>query len=109
MEDYELFDENTQAIIYGFQAAPVQRMLDFDFVCRRKKPSVTAIIRPTQEAAIDYHKVFWGSKEIVIPVYKTIELAVKKHPNADVMINFASFRSAYDTSKDALESESIIK
>jgi succinyl-CoA synthetase alpha subunit len=107
MEDYELFDENTQAIIYGFQAAPVQRMLDFDFVCRRKKPSVTAIIRPTQEAAIDYHKVFWGSKEIVIPVYKTIELAVKKHPNADVMINFASFRSAYDTSKDALESESI--
>ncbi|MFX0059677.1 MAG: citrate/2-methylcitrate synthase [Candidatus Hodarchaeota archaeon] len=107
MEDYELFDENSQAIIYGFQAAPVQRMLDFDYVCRRKKPSVAAIIRPTQEAAIDYHKVFWGSKEVVIPVYKTIELAVKKHPNADVMINFASFRSAYDTSKDALESNSI--
>lgn len=107
MEDYELFDENTQAIIYGFQAAPVQRMLDFDYVCRRKKPSVAAIIRPTQEAAIDYHKVFWGSKEIVIPVYKTIELAVKKHPNADVMINFASFRSAYDTSMEALESATI--
>ncbi|MFX1410897.1 MAG: citrate/2-methylcitrate synthase [Promethearchaeota archaeon] len=107
MESYELFNENTQAIIYGFQANPVQRMLDFDYVCRRKKPSVAAMIRPTQEASIAYHKIFWGSKEIVIPVYKTLEMAVKKHPNADVMINFASFRSAYDTSKEALEADTI--
>ena len=107
MESYELFNENTQAIIYGLQTAPVQRMLDFDYVCRRKKPSVAAMIQPTQEAAIAYHKAFWGSKEIVIPVYKTLEMAVKKHRNADVMINFASFRSAYDTSKEALEAETI--
>jgi ATP-citrate lyase alpha-subunit len=107
MEDYELFDENTQAIIYGLQANPVQRMLDFDYVCRRKKPSVAAIIRETQDAAIAYHKVFWGSQEIVIPVYKTLKLAIKKHPSADVMINFASFRSAYDTSMEALESDTI--
>jgi ATP-citrate lyase alpha-subunit len=107
MEDYELFDENTQAIVYGFQANPVQRMLDFDYVCRRKKPSVAAIIRDTQDVAVAYHKVFWGSQEIVIPVYKTLNLAMKKHPNADVLINFASFRSAYDTSKEALESETI--
>ncbi len=107
MESYELFNEDTQAIIYGFQVNPVQRMLDFDYVCGRKKPSVAAMIRPTQEAAIAYHKVFWGSKEIVIPVYKTLEMAVKKHPNADVMINFASFRSAYDTSKEALEADTI--
>jgi len=107
MESYELFNEDTQAIIYGLQAAPVQRMLDFDYVCRRKKPSVAAMIQPTQEAAVAYHKAFWGSKEVVIPVYKTLEMAVKKHPNADVMINFASFRSAYDTSKEALETGTI--
>ncbi|MFX1380526.1 MAG: citrate/2-methylcitrate synthase [Promethearchaeota archaeon] len=107
MENYELFNEDTQGIIYGLQAAPVQRMLDFDYVCRRKKPSVAAMIQNTQEAAIAYHKAFWGSKEIVIPVYKTLEMAVKKHPNADVMINFASFRSAYDTSKEALEADTI--
>ena len=107
MEDYELFDEKTQAIIYGFQANPVQRMLDFDYVCHRKKPSVAAIVRDTQDAAVAYHKVFWGSKEIVIPVYKTLNLAMKKHPNADVMINFASFRSAYDTSIEALESDTM--
>ena len=82
-------------------------MLDFDFVSKREKPSVTAIIRPTQVAAISYHKVFWGNKEIVIPIYKTLGLAMKNHPRADVMINFASFRSSYETSKEALESETI--
>ncbi len=107
MESYELFNEDTQAIIYGLQAAPVQRMLDFDYVCRRKKPSVAAMIQPTQDGAVAYHKAFWGSKEIVIPVYKTLNMAIKKHPNADVIINFASFRSAYDTSKEALESNTI--
>jgi len=107
MESYKLFNKNTQAIIYGFQTRPVQRMLDFDFVCKRKKPSVAAIIRPTQTTAIDYHKVFWGNKEIVIPIYKTLALATKKHPIADVMINFSSFRSSYPTSKEALESDTI--
>ena len=107
MEQYELFNEKTQAIIYGLQAAPVQRMLDFDYVCRRKTPSVAAMIQPTQEAAVAYHKTFWGSKEVIIPIYKTLSMAIKKHPNADVLINFASFRSAYDTSKEALESEKI--
>ncbi len=105
MENYDLFDKNTQAIIYGFQTRAIQRMLDFDYVCRREKPSIAAVIRPTQVAAVAYHKVFWGSNEVVIPVYKTLQMAIKKHPNADVMINFASFRSAYPTSKEALESK----
>ena len=107
MEEYELFDRNTQAIIYGFQTRAIQRMLDFDYVCKRDKPSVAAVIRPTQVAAIAYHKVFWGANEIVVPVYKTLKLAIQKHPHADVMINFSSFRSAYPTSKEALETDSI--
>jgi len=107
MENYDLFDKNTQAIIYGFQTNAIQRMLDFDYVCKREKPSIAAVINPTQAAAVAYHKVFWGSNEIVVPVYKTLQMAIKKHPNADVMINFASFRSAYPTSKEALESNTI--
>jgi succinyl-CoA synthetase alpha subunit len=107
MENYELFDRNTQAIIYGFQTNAIQRMLDFDYVCRREKPSVAAVIRPTQDAAIAYHKVFWGAEEIVVPVYKTLQLAIKKHSEADVLINFSSFRSAFPTSKEALESDTL--
>lgn len=107
MEDYDLFDRNTQAIIYGFQQRAIQRMIDFDYLCKREKPSVAAVIRPTQGAAISYHKSFWGSTEIVVPVYKSLQMAIKYHPKADVMINFSSFRSAYPTSKEALESENI--
>ncbi|WP_371804381.1 citrate/2-methylcitrate synthase [Candidatus Lokiarchaeum ossiferum] len=107
MEDYELFNEKTQAIVYGFQTKAIQRMIDFDYVCRRETPSVAAVIRPTQGPAVATHKVFFGVKEIIIPVYKSFKLAAERHPNADVVVNFASFRSSFETSKEALETDSI--
>ncbi|MFX1283675.1 MAG: citrate/2-methylcitrate synthase [Promethearchaeota archaeon] len=103
----ELFKRSTRAIIYGFQRNAIQRMLDFDFVCKRETPSVAAVIRPSQAGAIGYHKVFWGGKEIVIPIYRKLDLAVKKHPDADVLINFSSFRSAYPTTMEALNFDTI--
>ncbi len=103
----ELFNRDTRAIIYGFQRNAIQRMLDFDFVCKRETPSVAAIIRPSQAGAIGYHKVFWGGTEIVVPIYRKLDLAIKKHPDADVLINFSSFRSAYPTSMEALNAETI--
>jgi ATP-citrate lyase alpha-subunit len=103
----ELFNRNTKAIIYGFQRNAIQRMLDFDFVCKRDTPSVAAVIRPSQAGAIGYHKVFWGGTEIVIPIYRKLDLAVKRHPDADVLINFSSFRSAYPTTMEALNYDSI--
>lgn len=102
--EYVLFDKDTKAIVFGYQQNAIQRMLDFDYICRRKEPSVTCIVNPTREG---YHKCFWGTKDIMIPMYKTIKEAVEKHPDADVMVNFASFRSAYQTSKEALESKTI--
>jgi succinyl-CoA synthetase alpha subunit len=102
--EYLLFDENTQAIIYNYQTNAVQRMLDFDFVSQRKTPSVACIVNPSHAGL---HKAFFGTGEILIPMYKTIKEATEKHPNADVMINFASFRSAYPTSKEALENPNI--
>ena len=35
-------------------------------------------------------------------VYKEMSEAVKKHPEADVLINFASLRSAYDATMEAM-------
>ena len=107
MKDYELFDKHTQAIIYSLQAAAVQRMLDFDFISKRDTPSVAAIIQPTQTSAVAYHKVFYGAREIVIPIYKTLEFATRKHPTANVLINFSSFRSAFETSMEGLQSPTI--
>ena len=102
--EYVLFDKDTKSIVFGYQQNAIQRMLDFDYICRRKEPSVTCIVNPTREG---YHKCFWGTKEVMIPMYKTLEEAVAKHKDADVMVNFASFRSAYQTSKEALESKTI--
>ncbi len=97
---YELFDKNTQAFIYNNQATATQRMLDFDYAAGRKTPSVAAIINPT--GADSFSKFFFGKREILIPMYKTIEKAAKIHPNVDVVINFASFRSAAASTEEAL-------
>jgi succinyl-CoA synthetase alpha subunit len=103
-KEYILFDRDTLAIVYGMQEDAIQRMLDFDYICRREKPSVAAIINPTRDG---WHKAFYGSGEMLIPMYRTLEQAVEKHPSADVMVNFASFRSAYPTTKEALETETL--
>jgi len=98
-KDYVLFDSETQSIIYGYQQDAIQRMLDFDYICRRDKPSIAAVVNPTRGG---WHKCFWGSGEILIPMYRSIKDATDNHPNADVMVSFASFRSAYPTTKEAL-------
>lgn len=100
---HALFTRETEAIIYNLKAAPIQRMLDFDYLCQRM-PSVVAIVQPGSTAL---HKVFYGTKEILIPIYPSIAQAVKDYPKADVMVNFASFRSAYPSTKEALETSNI--
>jgi len=105
-QSYQLFSKNTRAIIFNLQVNAVQRMLDFDYVCRREKPSVAAIIDPNAKQGGN-HKVFWGTREIIIPIYPTIAAATKRHADADVLINFASFRSAYQTSMEGLNEPTI--
>ncbi len=99
--DYVLFDKDTTAIVFGNQQAAVQRMLDFDYLSGRERSSVAAVINPSG-GSTELIKVFFGGEEIVIPVYNTLEAAVEEHSKADVVINFASFRSAYDVSIEAL-------
>jgi len=104
MKPYQLFDQDTQALFYNLKATPIQRMLDFDYVCRRKKPSIVGVIHPGRSG---FHKAFFGAVEIVIPVYDRVGEAVRHHPQASVLINFASFRSSFLPSKEALLAPSI--
>ncbi len=101
---YTLFDKNTRAFVYGYQTNAIQRMLDFDYICKRASPSIAAIINPSRAGI---HKAFWGTKEIIIPMFRTIPDAAKAHPDADVVVNFASHRSAFDTTMEALEQPAI--
>ncbi|MFN2251017.1 MAG: citrate/2-methylcitrate synthase [Anaerolineae bacterium] len=104
MRPYQLFDRDTRAIVYGFQTNAVQRMLDFDYVCQRETPSVACMVDPTRNTL---HKVFFGTTEILIPVYRSLAEAVRKHPDADVMVNFASARSAFDSTMEALGTDTL--
>ncbi|MFH1829966.1 MAG: citrate/2-methylcitrate synthase [Pseudomonadota bacterium] len=100
----ELFTKDTEAIVYGYQQNAIQRMLDFDYACGRKKPSVAAIVNPSRTG---WHKVFFGQKEILLPMYRTLSDATEKHPSADVVVNFSSQRSASPTTMEALDNPKI--
>jgi len=97
----------TRCIVYGLQTTAVQGMLDFDFMCHRKKPSVACMVFPF--SGNHYTKLYWGTDETLIPVYTTTAEAVAKHPDAVLMINFASFRSVYETVTETLQFSHQIK
>lgn len=101
-----LFSRDTTAIFYNYKRNPIQRMLDFDFICAREHPSVAAIVSPGA-APGGFQKVFFGKAEVAIPVYGSTEAAAAAHPNSDVFINFASYRSAYASSYIALKQPTI--
>lgn len=101
-----LFSRETTAIFYNYKRNPIQRMLDFDFICARDTPSVAAIVSPGA-APGGFQKAFFGKQEVAIPVYGSTEAAAAAHPTSDVFINFASYRSAYSSSYIALKQQSI--
>ncbi len=101
LPDYVLFTAETQAFIYNMQTNAVQRMLDFDHAARRATPSVAALIDPAGRES--FEKFFFGPREILLPVYRSLEKASRLHPKADVVISFASFRSAAQSAHEALD------
>jgi ATP-citrate lyase alpha-subunit len=104
MKEYELFDKNTKSFIYGSQSTAAQRMLDFDYLSLREEPSVVGFITPEGGG---YFKLFWGTKEIRLPRFRSVKEATEAHPEADVMVNFASERSSADSTMEALEADTI--
>eukprot|EP00050_Salpingoeca_kvevrii_P006445 m.289422 g.289422 ORF g.289422 m.289422 type:complete len:1078 (+) comp12131_c0_seq1:124-3357(+) len=96
-----LFSRSTRSLIYGIQPRAVQGMLDFDFCCGRDTPSVAGMIYPF--SGNHSQKFYWGTKEILIPVYKEMAEAMSSNPDVDVLINFASFRSAFDSTIETLQ------
>ncbi|KAG1840057.1 hypothetical protein DFJ58DRAFT_858501 [Suillus subalutaceus] len=52
-------------------------------------------------------KFYWGTRDTLLPVYTSLEEAVEKHPDVDLVINFASSRSVYSSTMECLGYESI--
>jgi ATP-citrate lyase alpha-subunit len=102
-----LFTKDTQAIFWNNNKSAIQRMLDYDYVINREKPSVAAIVAPT--SGNKFEKFFYGPDEIMVPLYRSTTDAAAAHPNADVLLNFASFRTAYDVTMEAIGIEGQFK
>lgn len=100
-----LFSASTQAIMYNWKPLPVQRMLDFDYLCKRETPSIGGLVSPGAQKG--NHKVFFGTGEIMLPVYGSVAEAALASPGARVFINYASYRSAFDSSMLALDQPTI--
>ncbi len=97
----KLFTKETQAIFWNNNKTAIQRMLDYDYTIKRETPSVAGIVAPT--SSNKFEKFFYGPDEVMIPLYKTTAEAKAAQPQADTLLNFASFRTAYDVTMEALE------
>lgn len=100
-------NDKTRCIVYGLQQRAVQGMLDFDYLCNRKTPSVAALIFPFSPN--HYLKFYWGTSERLIPVFQKLSDAVKKFPDVSMLINFSSFRSVYQSTMEGFQHSDTIK
>lgn len=98
--DCVLFTKTTRSLVYGLQHRAVQNMLDFDYCCKRVQPSVAGMIYPF--GGEEVQKFYWGTSEILLPVYKSTDEAIKANPEVSTVVNFASQRSVYPSVKEAL-------
>ncbi|CAB4068187.1 ACLY [Lepeophtheirus salmonis] len=70
-----MFSSQTRAIIWGLQIRAVQGMVDFDYICQRTKPSVACMVYP-MVGGDSKQNFYWGHKEILIPVYKSLHMTL---------------------------------
>ena len=103
---WELFTKSTRCFVWGMQAKAVQGMLDFDYLSKRQTPSVAALIYPFSGNE-HVQKFYWGTQEIMITVYCSLNAAIKAHADVDIVVNFASCRSVLETTKECMETGSI--
>ncbi|KAJ2156132.1 ATP citrate lyase subunit 1 [Coemansia sp. RSA 552] len=97
---YSPFTASTRSIVYGMQPRAVQGMLDFDYICKRKVPSVACMVYPFGGNHVQ--KFYWGTQETLLPVFASLKEATHRFPDADVIVNFASCRSVFDSTREML-------
>ncbi|KAK8038744.1 ATP-citrate synthase subunit 1 [Apiospora rasikravindrae] len=105
LPSHALFNDKTRCFVYGLQPRAVQGMLDFDFICKRATPSVAGIIYTFGGQFVS--KMYWGTSETLLPVYQKVDQAMAKHPDVDVVVNFASSRSVYSSTMELMETTQI--
>ena len=72
----------------------MQSILDFDFACRKKEPSVIACITANRKSL----KLFFGKQEMLVPCFSDVTRVPKElGPKIQWMLNVQSGRRAYES------------
>src|ERR1700734_2718762 len=86
--------DQTGTLVVGNHAAIVQSILDFDYACGKKKPSVVAIVGGTRKA----QKFFFGRSEILVPCFPDLaSIPPDIRKKVFWMLNLQSGRRAFDS------------
>ncbi|MBI2025829.1 MAG: hypothetical protein HYT06_00435 [Candidatus Levybacteria bacterium] len=87
-------------ICVGSYPVIIQSILDFDYLSSKKTPSVFAIIANGRK----FERYFWGKKEILIPVYSSLETVPDSiKDKITFFLNLTSARRVLSSTQSLLE------
>lgn len=102
----ELKNLDAKIVVIGNHPAITQSILDFDFLSGKSKPSIVAIISTGR----NYQRFFYGRKEILIPVFESVEkLPIDLKEKINMFINVSSGRRVLTSSIEAIDNLKNIK
>lgn len=94
-----LRNTEVKVITIGSYPAIIQSILDFDYLAKKSKPSVCAIIASGRRN----ERYFFGKKEIFIPVYSSPKaIPEKKRTQFNFFLNLSSGRRVLTSTQDIL-------
>ncbi len=86
--------EEMGILVVGNHVGIVQSILDFDFVCGKKKPSIIGIVTANRTA----QKFFFGGREILVSCFRSVDVVPRNlRPRVKWMLNVQSGRRAFDS------------
>src|SRR3989344_2947224 len=89
----------TNIITIGSYPAIIASMLDFDYLSKKEKPSIKAIIA----AGRKFERYFFGRREILIPVFPSFDqVPESKRLSATFFLNLSSGRRVLTSSIEAI-------
>lgn len=96
----ELRNTEARIVAVGSYPAIIQSILDFDFLAKKQKPSIRAIIASGRKN----ERYFFGNKEVLIPVYTSPQsIPAVKRKQFSFFLNLSSGRRVLRSTEDVLE------
>lgn len=100
MDIHELRESVQKTVCIGLHPGIIQSILDYDYLAGRKMPSVSCIVAGGRK----FHRFFYGSKEILLPVYSDIDEIPQSVKQAiTLLLNVSSGRRALSSTIEAID------